>query len=197
MFYRARYYDPEVGRFISEDPIGFEGKYLNLYRYVGNGVIGLIDPFGLAALKNYVTQTGKAVELGNNLFAIGEVLACSIYSVGAALELASIGAYGTVVVVSENLGCATPQAGGEKMHDMLDDALEGSPWETNSNPDEFESGHRPDGYRRDRNQCFEMKRDTASGHRSFRRKSKLYIQLFQKYIGGTWRCIKVVWRDWD
>ena len=26
MFYRARYYDPKIGRFISEDPIGFEGR---------------------------------------------------------------------------------------------------------------------------------------------------------------------------
>ena len=35
-FYRARYYDPKIGRFISEDPIGFEGGDLNLYVYMGN-----------------------------------------------------------------------------------------------------------------------------------------------------------------
>ncbi len=31
-----RWYDAKVGRWISEDPIGFEGKDTNLARYVGN-----------------------------------------------------------------------------------------------------------------------------------------------------------------
>jgi RHS repeat-associated protein len=31
-----RYYDPAVGRFLSEDPSGFAGGDTNLYRYVGN-----------------------------------------------------------------------------------------------------------------------------------------------------------------
>ncbi|MBI5196253.1 MAG: transglutaminase [Nitrospirae bacterium] len=46
-YMRARYYDPEVGRFISEDPIGFEGG-INLYAYVLNNPVLLIDPLGLA-----------------------------------------------------------------------------------------------------------------------------------------------------
>ena len=47
-FMRARFYDAEVGRFLSEDPIGFEGGDWNLYAYVGgNPVIG-IDPEGLS-----------------------------------------------------------------------------------------------------------------------------------------------------
>ena len=33
-YYRARYFDPGVGRFISEDPIGFDGGDSNLFRYV-------------------------------------------------------------------------------------------------------------------------------------------------------------------
>jgi hypothetical protein len=49
MYYRARYYDPGVGRFISEDPIGFDGGDTNLYRYVGNSPLNFIDPFGLFA----------------------------------------------------------------------------------------------------------------------------------------------------
>jgi len=34
-YMRARYYDPSVGRFISEDPLGFDGGDVNLYAYVG------------------------------------------------------------------------------------------------------------------------------------------------------------------
>jgi len=41
-----RWYDPSVGRWISEDPIGFNGGDGNLYRYVGNGVLDAIDPIG-------------------------------------------------------------------------------------------------------------------------------------------------------
>ncbi|MCU1755884.1 RHS repeat domain-containing protein, partial [Pseudomonas helleri] len=43
---RYRYYDPQVGRFISKDPIGFAGG-LNVYAYAPNPV-GWVDPFGLA-----------------------------------------------------------------------------------------------------------------------------------------------------
>jgi RHS repeat-associated protein len=45
-FYRSRYYDPEVGRFLGEDAIGFASGDANLYRYVENNSISSIDPFG-------------------------------------------------------------------------------------------------------------------------------------------------------
>jgi RHS repeat-associated protein len=45
-YYRARYYDPGVGRFIGEDPLGLGGADANLYRYVHNFVPNGIDPFG-------------------------------------------------------------------------------------------------------------------------------------------------------
>src|SRR5262245_10396284 len=45
-YYRARYYDPKVGRFISEDPIRFLGG-VNFYAYVENDPINRTDPFGL------------------------------------------------------------------------------------------------------------------------------------------------------
>ncbi|MBP6940668.1 MAG: RHS repeat-associated core domain-containing protein [Syntrophorhabdaceae bacterium] len=45
-YMRARYYDPQVGRFISEDPIGLDGGDVNLYAYAGNNPIMLIDPWG-------------------------------------------------------------------------------------------------------------------------------------------------------
>jgi len=46
-YLRARYYDPEVGRFISEDPIGFEGGDVNLYAYASNNPVNFLDPWGL------------------------------------------------------------------------------------------------------------------------------------------------------
>lgn len=45
-FYRARYYDPQVGRFISRDPKGIQGG-LNLYAYVGNHPTNATDALGL------------------------------------------------------------------------------------------------------------------------------------------------------
>jgi RHS repeat-associated protein len=46
-YYRARYYDSAVGRFISEDPLGFGAGDTNIYRYVGNSPTNWRDPSGL------------------------------------------------------------------------------------------------------------------------------------------------------
>jgi len=45
-YYRARYYDPQLGRFISQDPIAFAAGDTNLYRYVGNSPLTFVDPSG-------------------------------------------------------------------------------------------------------------------------------------------------------
>jgi RHS repeat-associated protein len=45
-YYRARYYDPLMKRFISEDPIGIDGG-LNVFAYVANNPVSFTDPFGL------------------------------------------------------------------------------------------------------------------------------------------------------
>jgi RHS repeat-associated protein len=45
-YYRARYYSPTIGRFGSEDPLGFSGGDANLYRYVDNSPTNAVDPSG-------------------------------------------------------------------------------------------------------------------------------------------------------
>jgi RHS repeat-associated protein len=45
-YYRARYYSSILGRFISEDPAGFDGGDLNLYAYVLDNPVNLTDPSG-------------------------------------------------------------------------------------------------------------------------------------------------------
>jgi RHS repeat-associated protein len=45
-YYRARYYNPTLRRFISHDPLEFETGDPNLYAYVGNDPVSFIDPTG-------------------------------------------------------------------------------------------------------------------------------------------------------
>jgi RHS repeat-associated protein len=48
---RARYFDSQTGRFLSEDPLGFDAA-INFYGYVGNNPARSSDPLGLFATGN-------------------------------------------------------------------------------------------------------------------------------------------------
>ena len=45
--YRNRSYSTTLGRFLQTDPIGFDAGDVNLYRYVANNPVNLVDPLGL------------------------------------------------------------------------------------------------------------------------------------------------------
>lgn len=59
IYLRNRYYDPSIGRFISEDPIK-DG--LNWYVYANNNPIMFFDPFGLAP------TTKEAAEMADHIY---------------------------------------------------------------------------------------------------------------------------------
>jgi len=61
-YYRARYYDPSAGRFLSEDPSGFNDG-VNFYRYVHNDPIDNTDPTGLTTYKGFPAD--KEADLRN------------------------------------------------------------------------------------------------------------------------------------
>ena len=46
-YYRARYYNPQIGRFLQTDPIGY-GDGTNWYAYCANNGVNATDPFGFA-----------------------------------------------------------------------------------------------------------------------------------------------------
>ncbi len=60
---RFRYYAPDLGRFVSQDPISLNGGF-NLYRYAVNPT-SFIDPYGLS------TSSDSQI-LGNNLSGVGQ-----------------------------------------------------------------------------------------------------------------------------
>jgi RHS repeat-associated protein len=48
-YYRARYYDSGIGRFLSEDPIAFKGG-MNFFSYGKNNPVNYVDPSGLLSV---------------------------------------------------------------------------------------------------------------------------------------------------
>ncbi len=48
VYLRNRWYDPQSGRFLTQDPIGLAGG-VNLYAYAGNNPAAFSDPYGLMA----------------------------------------------------------------------------------------------------------------------------------------------------
>jgi RHS repeat-associated protein len=60
-----RWYDAEVGRWLNEDPIGFEGGDANLCRYVGNSGVNHVDPTGLS-WKDWVPFLGTLSRWGES-----------------------------------------------------------------------------------------------------------------------------------
>ncbi len=61
LYMRNRFYDPEIGRFLSVDPIGLSGGDFNLYRYVRNSPVDHSDPLGLKMKKGGCAQFAEGV----------------------------------------------------------------------------------------------------------------------------------------
>jgi len=56
-FHQARYYAHASGRFLTEDPIGFEAG-VNFYVYTANNPVQYVDPYGTCIIELWVVPTG-------------------------------------------------------------------------------------------------------------------------------------------
>jgi RHS repeat-associated protein len=81
-YYRARYYDPSIGRFTSEDPFGFKGSGVNFYDYVQNNATNSTDPLGLCKNKLRPDQCDKIRILLNREAAHGTARASQMSAIG-------------------------------------------------------------------------------------------------------------------
>jgi RHS repeat-associated protein len=59
LYYRARFYDPHLGRFVSEDPLELRGG-INFYSYVQNDPLRFVDPMGLTRCNRLLGALGGA-----------------------------------------------------------------------------------------------------------------------------------------
>ena len=113
--YRARWYDPEQGRFISQDPIGFSGGF-NFYSYAGNNPLSFNDPSGLS-FDDFL----EGLAVGG---ASGFLLGLLVGALFGALEAATAGTATAVIVpiLSLLMGAAAAMAiANEIVSLLLDD----------------------------------------------------------------------------
>ena len=100
-FYRARYYDPSIGRFISEDPISFEAGDSNLSRYVFNNPINFTDPTG-----NIIFLAPLLFTSGTRGAASGVTAAAGVSALGTASAKASIASASALSLIADSLPIA-------------------------------------------------------------------------------------------
>ena len=77
-YYRARYYSSRAGRFLSEDPAGFNGG-VNFYSYVGNTPVNVTDPFGLYGTNSCDYYVGRCNEDSGAYYCIFAQLFCNVF----------------------------------------------------------------------------------------------------------------------
>lgn len=100
-FYRARYYDPTIGRFLSPDPIEYVSGQANLYSYTGGDPVNFIDPFGYKKKCMSPKVLNKFKKVGKKLAKkLGKSVAKRVATTAASLATGP----GAILVAVANIG---------------------------------------------------------------------------------------------
>ena len=95
---RARFYDPVLGRFMSQDPLGYEGGDWNLYSFAWNNPKNWFDPTGNSGV-DYAGIAATNILTGAAFGAVGAGIGCAFSEIGATLEAATLP--GSVVSIQQ------------------------------------------------------------------------------------------------
>jgi RHS repeat-associated protein len=212
----ARDYDPHTGRWTAKDPIGFDGGDSNLYGYVLNDPVNLIDPTGECALVAGAAAGaigGAAFDLIGQLFSNGGNLSCVNWGqvggsalagavfgglgcgAGAFLGKAFRGLQGSGKAVSHGRGMNNPQVRsaverGQRAHRDFANKVKGKPgWQSEPRLTDPLTGRtvRPDAVTPS-GRPIELKPNTPSGRLQGARQ-------MEKYERATGRRGRVIYYD--
>src|SRR4029077_21015889 len=111
---RARYYDSQAGRFISEDPFGFSAG-LNFYDYVDNNLPNTTDPTG-----EYIQVYGDSADWVKALLYLSKVPAARDVIQSLAKSRLTV-----TIIVDPSLPCDSTTGGG--LHSMLTGVIRWNP----------------------------------------------------------------------
>jgi len=114
-YYRSRFYNSDIGRFITKDKYLDLNNNLNLYNYVQNNPLNFIDPHGLVPIgfsvfqgfmefnKKIMSDVGQGINnLWNNKLAVGAQLA----NVGLSIGEMALGFHNPIFLIHGALGLA-------------------------------------------------------------------------------------------
>ncbi|GIX01674.1 MAG: hypothetical protein KatS3mg112_0611 [Thermogutta sp.] len=104
-----RWYDARVGRWLSEDPIGFNGGDGNLYRYVGNVPLSVVDPSGAAGLPGIGGTLESCAAFCKRMANAAQAAACAFMCRYMSKHLKSVSCCALVRAVQVSVAWSGPQ----------------------------------------------------------------------------------------